>query len=87
MENWTKDYDELAKMPAMSYKKKPSTPDKPAAQSDVNDLNKRLEKLEKMVYNLKMIIDHQVLNVRKLRNTLNQEQSDGYNYRQKTVSK
>jgi DNA-directed RNA polymerase beta' subunit len=53
----------------------------------VNDLNKRLEKLEKMVYNLKMIIDHQVLNVRKLRNTLNQEQSDGYNYRQKTVSK
>ena len=88
MDNPNKDYEELQKIPAIPLKKKQVILEKFTPISDTDKINKKLDLLTKRLENLEMLFDRQINNLRKLKNSFNQERNDhGDNHRSKIVSK
>jgi len=88
-QNPNKDYEELLKVPAIPLKKHPvqALSESVNHQKEFTNLEKKVEKLEKMLYTLKIVVDKQLKTIRILKNNQNQERANGHNNRSQTPTK
>lgn len=90
MERWPNDLEQLKEINNLKPLTKKEISPITIQDEKIVKLNKRIDKLEEVVYNLRMIVEKQLLNIKKLNKTLNQERQDrayGNLSRQKIVSK
>jgi len=90
MERWPSDLEQLKEVKNIPPLKKKDVVVTSIHDDKITKLIKRVDKLEDVVYNLRMIVEKQLLNVKKLNKTLNQERQDrayGNLSRSKIVSK
>jgi hypothetical protein len=90
MIQWPNDLEQLKEMKAITPLKKKDVIVTSVHDDKITKLSKRVDKLEDVVYNLRMLVEKQLFNIKKLNKTLNQERQDrayGNLTRQKIVSK
>ena len=87
-EQWPSDLEILKETRGIPTKK--LAPDPVASQNEkIKKLEKRIDMLDRTVHNLRVIVEQQILNIKKLNKNLKQESHDrvyGNSRRQKTVS-
>lgn len=89
--NYNSDYDELLKVGPLRLPVKKQTEqnitESIKLEKNVSDLEKKVEKLEKILYTLKSVVDKQLKTIRVLTHNQNQERANGHNSRPQTSSK
>jgi hypothetical protein len=83
MDNHNQDYELLQKLPAFPLKRKSPEIDNSYNEEEFKKLKKRIDNLERMLYNLEQTLAQQGFNLRRMKNTINQEKNekDGNNHR------
>ena len=78
-----KDYEDLLKLPPMPIKARKLTEstEQLATASDIKSLKKRIDILEKVVYNLKYVIEKQILKIKRINNDIDRERQEKPNGR------
>jgi hypothetical protein len=90
MIQWPNDLEQLKEIKAITPLKKKDVIVTSVHDDKITKLSKRVDKLEDVVYNLRVLVEKQLFNIKKLNKPLNQEREDrayGNLTRQKIVSK